>query len=408
MKKHFLCTSVSILFLIPFLLITVRMATSLYVDHTEHSNCITDFILQGRTIDTVSSSDEWIKKYPFHQSFSKNILTQFGQSQKIITGFCTSSFPFSEQIHGIIRSYRENILQNTLDQDGGQYGTVASTIAQAPSYVEPLVQNVLNFEDFCGQQSIPFLYIQTPREDLALYYEGKASEITNPEYVYRSLAFQNQLEQKSKAVLFLGSATIPQHTYEYDTTSHWSFEDSLFASQLVAQELNNRFGFEFTSILSDPANYQDFFAPYRNSMELTSHTLPTPVQQGAYTRIYAEGAEIASGGFSDVCIQPIENYSADGVYYGMSTIGNSLLSTIQNHNAHQNTDKKILVIGDSFDWFVVSYLSQQVGEITFLHNASFTGSIQTYIQTYQPDAVLVMYNDTEFLEEYSEDAYNFD
>lgn len=408
MKKHFLCFAVSICFLIPFLLVTVRMGTALYVDHTDKSNSLTDFILQGRSIDTVASGDKWMQEYPFHQGFAKSALVRIEQAQKVITGFCTSSFPFSEQIHGIIQSYRKNILQNTLDQDGGQYGTVASTIAQAPSYVAPLVQNVLSFEEFCKKQGIPFLYIQTPREDLALYYAGKSENIENPEILYRSLAFEKQLTQESNAVLFLGSSTIPQHTYEYDSTSHWSFEDSLFASQYIALELNDRFGFEFTNTLSDPANYQDYFASYRSSMDLTSQKLPTPVQEGSYTRIYAEGSEIVSGGFSTVCIQPIEKYSSDGVYYGMAAIGNSLLSTIQNHAAAQNLGKKILVIGDSFDWFVVPYLSQQISEITFLHNASFTGSIQTYIQTYQPDAVLVMYNDTEFLQEYAEDAFDFD
>lgn len=407
MKKNFLCFAVSILFFVPFLVIVIRMGTALYVDYTDNSNRLTDFILQGRSIETVSSGDEWIKKYPFHQGFSKSALVQIEETQKVITGFCTSSFPFSEQIHELIQLYRENILQNTLNQDGGEYGAVASNIAQAPDYVAPLVENVLDFEDFCNKQGVPFLYIQTPRKDLALYYEGKSEGIKNPEIVYRSLAFQEQLAQKSSSVLFLGSSTIPQHIYEYDSTSHWSFEDSLFASQCIAQELNERFGFAFTTALSDPNNYQDFFAPYRSTMDLPQQKLPTPVQQGSYTRIYAEGAEIVSGGFSTVCIQPIEKYSSDGVYYSMAIIGNSLMSTIQNHTTTQNCGKKILVIGDSFDWFVVPYLAQQVSEITFLHNASFTGSLHTYIQTYQPDLVLVMYNDTEFFQEYSEDAFDF-
>lgn len=407
MKKNFLCFTVSILFLLPFLVIVIRMGTALYVDNTDNSNRLTEFILQGRSIETVSSGDEWIQKYPFHQDFFKSASVQIKEAQKVITGFCTSSFPFSEQIHGLIQLYRENILQNTLNHDGGKYGAVASNIAQTPDYVAPLVENVLDFENFCKTQEIPFLYIQTPRKDLALYYEGKSEDFETPEIVYRSLAFQEQLSQESSSVLFLGPSTIPQHTYQYDSTGHWSFEDSLFASQYIAQELNNRFGFTFTKELSDPNNYQDFFVSYRSTMDLPQQKLPTPIQQGTYTRIYAEGAEIVSGGFSTVCIQPIDKYTSDGVYYNMAVIGNSLLSTIQNHTATQNIGKKILVIGDSFDWFVVPYLAQQVSEITFLHNASFTGSLHTYIQTHQPDLVLVMYNDTEFFQEYSEDAFDF-
>lgn len=72
MKKNFLCFAVSILFFVPFLVIVIRMGTALYVDYTDNSNRLTDFILQGRSIETVSSGDEWIKKYPFHQGFEQH------------------------------------------------------------------------------------------------------------------------------------------------------------------------------------------------------------------------------------------------------------------------------------------------------------------------------------------------
>lgn len=408
MKKRFLCFVASVLFLIPFLVVTTRMFTAFYVDLSGYSNRLTDFILQGRSIETVSSGNKWVKEYPFHQGFSQNALIQIEQAQKVITGFCTSSFPFSEKIHETIQSYRKNILQNTLDQDGGEYGAVASNIGQAPSYVAPLAKNILAFEDFCEEQGIPFLYVQTPRKDFVLYYENITHDVDSPELVYRSLALQEQLAQESSSTLFLGTSTLPQHTYEYDSTGHWSFEDSLFASQLVAQELNTRFGFEFTDALSDPDNYQDFFAPYRDSMDIVDRKLPVPLQQGEYTRTYAEGKEIVSGGFSEVFIQPIEKYSPDGVYYDMLTIVNSIMTTIQNHATTQNIGKKILVIGDSYDWLVVPYLSQQVSEITFLYNATFPGSLHTYIQEHQPDVVLVMYSDTELLQQYSENAFDFD
>ena len=63
------------------------------------------------------------------------------------------------------------------------------------------------------------------------------------------------------------------------------------------------------------------------------------------------------------------------------------------------------MIGDSFDWPLCAYLAMGVEQLTFLHNASFTGSILSYIDATSPDAVLICYNDAEFHEVYTEEAY---
>ena len=45
-----------------------------------------------------------------------------------------------------------------------------------------------------------------------------------------------------------------------------------------------------------------------------------------------------------------------------------------------NKGKKILIIGDSFNWSTSSYLSIGVEDITVIHNVSFTRRLMSYIR----------------------------
>ena len=409
MKKKLFCFCVSALFLIPFLAVTVRMMTALYVDSTGNSNDITHFILHARGIETIISDSVWEEKYPHEQNLPQKVAARARQIQKAITAFCTTSFPLAEDIHNLVGVYRQNVIANTLDQYGGPY-EIAAEHTQAAEYVQPYVADVLAFEEFCRQEDIPFLYVGTPRDVVSYYYQNQVGRVTDSWYIYRSDAFFDQLEPQSSAVISMLRQTMSSHVYQFDESAHWSFFDSLFASGFVAQELNTRFGFSFTNELTNLQNYTDYFAPYRDNpaLDLPHDQLFIPIESNSYTLYYAEDP-IAKGAFADIALNPdlMSAYSPSQAYYGMARLSNSLMYTIQNHTAKQNADKKILVIGDSFDWMVVPYISQQVGEITFLHNASFSGSIRTYIQMHQPDAVIVMYNDTELYELYSDDEFDF-
>ena len=111
------------------------------------------------------------------------------------------------------------------------------------------------------------------------------------------------------------------------------------------------------------------------------------------------------GDFTQVFLRPLEQWNADNPYYGAFRISNSLFYDVENRDCPEG--KTLLVIGDSYDWPVVSYLSLGVHRVTFLHNDSFSGSILSFIGQMHPDAVLVVYNDAEFWEQYTEAAYDF-
>lgn len=76
-------------------------------------------------------------------------------------------------------------------------------------------------------------------------------------------------------------------------------------------------------------------------------------------------------------------------------------------NASRNRGKKILIIGDSFNWILSSYLSSDIEYIDVIHNASFSDSIRKYIENTNPDMVMIIYNDAEFVNIYTEEAFDF-
>lgn len=54
------------------------------------------------------------------------------------------------------------------------------------------------------------------------------------------------------------------------------------------------------------------------------------------------------------------------------------------------SNKHILIIYDSFSWYLGSFLALDVRRTDFLHPIPFNGSIITYIEKEQPDTVLII------------------
>ena len=60
-------------------------------------------------------------------------------------------------------------------------------------------------------------------------------------------------------------------------------------------------------------------------------------------------------------------------------------------NVTINHDKKILILSDSFGFYLNTYLACDIGEIDIIHPMAFDGSIRSYVDVMNPDAVIVLY-----------------
>ena len=78
----------------------------------------------------------------------------------------------------------------------------------------------------------------------------------------------------------------------------------------------------------------------------------------------------------------------------MSIIKNGALLDIKNLSGTHNP-RRILFLGDSFTWPVVSYLSQDVDEIFFMHPRYFEGDTRLFIEDYKPDSIVWVYGEAQ-------------
>lgn len=99
--------------------------------------------------------------------------------------------------------------------------------------------------------------------------------------------------------------------------------------------------------------------------------------------------------FREADFQRIAGYSEEELLtgrgaYDCAGIGNEALTVVKNRRAEHNSDKKILMLQDSFSWYLSSYLACDVGEVDIIYPPAFTGSIRDYIRQTKPDAVIMM------------------
>ena len=121
---------------------------------------------------------------------------------------------------------------------------------------------------------------------------------------------------------------------------------------------------------------------------------------------YAE-SDCRKGSVEGVMLNPKEEWLMEGgAYHDMYRVKNSSIYSIKNKTIGDKQKGKILVIGDSFNWPVSIYLATGVEQIDIIHNASFSGSLRAYIKENNPAAVIVCYNNAEFYETYTEDAFD--
>ncbi|MBO6137385.1 MAG: hypothetical protein J6O71_02120, partial [Lachnospiraceae bacterium] len=77
--------------------------------------------------------------------------------------------------------------------------------------------------------------------------------------------------------------------------------------------------------------------------------------------------------------------------YNCIVLGNDALTTTLNNSPKDNEGKSILLIHDSFDFYLSTYLAGDVERIDRIQLSGFKGSLRTYIENNPPDAVVIMY-----------------
>ncbi len=359
------------------------------------------YFMQNVAFQAHIADDRWMKEYPLEESPAKKYERKISEVKKIIDSCCTTSFPWSIQINDLVSKYKKEIICYDIESISSPY--------EAATYVQEPCANVVAFSEALKKEGYPFLYVQTPSRDSVVYCQNRKADIMQLTRLERSRTFVDMLEEMEIQVMDI--AQEPGLSLQYDCSGHWSPSDGLLCALRVAGELNENYGFDFELGDYEPSEYTNLMDRYpkeRSTIEENcgyAFEVPIPVKEMAYTVTFAED-ESWKGSFQDSLIKQAEKWDLSGdAYHNVFRMNNNLIYEIHNESSKTNRGRKILIIGDSFNWPVSSYLSIGIEDIVVIHNASFTGSIMTYIRQMQPDVVLMIYSDVEFDDVYTKEAY---
>lgn len=380
------------------LVLAVIAASKIYPEGKPDSRLVT-FLLKHVTIQTVIEDDRWSIEYPFDESKVDHYLTSVNKVEKAVENYCTTSFPGGGIINGIVSKYKDNVMH--------YHVSAIPSIDDNQQYISGCVENVLEFKEEVNSLGLPFFYVQTPSKAGIDYYNdmdlaGDALNIAE-----RSYCLTTSLE--NRGVDLVNIARDYSEDITFDSSAHWKPTDGLHCANVIARKLVNDYDFDIDLSVLDSDSFYDLtenYPEFKSTVKASfgyDFAVPCPNNQTNIKRIYAEDSE-SEGAFENVIFREPDGWNLEGgAYHDVFTISNSLINTIHNENA--SCDKKVLIIGDSFNWPVGSYLSLACKDVTIIHNASFTGSLISYIKATEPDIVIMVYNDAEFYEIYTQDAY---
>lgn len=402
--KHIETIFVCLVFVFLAGVVLTCMGTKILVEYTGISNGITKRILNNLTIQSEKPDNTWKIKYPFSQNTYEEFEEKANQIKGYVNDYCTVSFPFRDIVNQSVKAYQSKLLHYSLDTNSGSYGNM--------EYILEPYANLVDFAKFCDDRGTPFLYVQTPSEDGVRYYRGEMEYIVNKNVVEREVLLTDSLTKAGIPVLNVGKETVNKYAYLYDSSGHWFPAEGLMAAELIAQTMNNQYGFCFDLSKYRADDYKNVLDAYPDlSQEILDncgyeYTLLIPNEVGEYIMTYAE-SDCRKGSFEEVMLNPKEEWLMEGgAYHDMYRVKNSSIYSIKNKTIGDKQKGKILVIGDSFNWPVSIYLATGVEQIDIIHNASFSGSLRAYIKENNPAAVIVCYNNAEFYETYTEDAFD--
>ncbi|MBQ9987526.1 MAG: hypothetical protein IJP28_04020 [Erysipelotrichales bacterium] len=271
--------------------------------------------------------------------------------------------------------------------------------------------NLVAFKDYVETQGAEFLYIQVPY---------KISEEEEVSALYRDYSNENSdtllslLQQSNVDTLDLREEF--SNRYQdllplfYKTDHHWKIETGLEAASITAEYLAETYGYNMhTENLVEEAYttevYEDSFLGSRGrkvtlaKTELEDFTLLLPNFESNVCAYIPDRSIDTCGSFYDTLIDPSKLGSDD--YYNVSpyhTYAYGDRPVIEIENQLVTNNKKILILRDSFSVPLVPFLSLSTQSIHSLDLRYFTGSVETYIEQYQPYLVIVAYNPSVFVD----------
>lgn len=273
-------------------------------------------------------------------------------------------------------------------------------------------EKVVQFSEFVESVGAEFMYLQIP-------YKISDSE-TSLSAMYQDYSNEDAdqlvdiLEKNGVDVLDLREIFMEKYgdflPLFYKTDHHWKIETGLEAASIVSNYLNDKYNFEMETENLDSSKfnvttYEDSFLGSRGRKvtlartELEDISILTPNYATSLCAYIPDRSIDACDSFENVLFDESMLNRKD--YYEVSpyhTYAYGDRPIIQIENKLVQNGKKVLFIRDSFSVPMVPFIALSNESTHSLDLRHFTGSVQSYIEQYQPDIVIVAYNPSVFVD----------
>lgn len=298
----------------------------------------------------------------------------------------------SNQTDGTLEIFRLN---------DGNYSYVTKEVGE--SDMEDIVTQTVELHSFLEEQGIDFLYVNAgdkiceEKDLIPEYIETYVSE--NQDEYMRRIADAG-IDTMDMRALMHEDGIDHESAYFY-TDPHWKNTTALWAAGKIADYANENYGFAFDEEHFSIENYdvRTYESAFMGTQGLALHltaadkedfeTVYPQFETSFRVTIPSQGYE-ETGTYEDVFVNE-DNLEVANRMYNAWHIRNDAFASIENLDAPDNSDKRILLIYDSFSWPLMTYLATDVGQIDAIHLGEFYGSVKSYVYQKKPDLVIVVY-----------------
>lgn len=277
-----------------------------------------------------------------------------------------------------------------------------------------IAANTVDFYNAVSELNIPFLYVNTP---FKIDADDKQLPPSISDYSNENAdKFLAKLYNNSVPVLDLRSAEKDEKLNHYDlfymTDHHWKAETGFWAYNEIVDylaKLDNSWGLD--PMLKDISNYGSLTYSDISLGSAGRRVGPLYAGKDDISLIYPEFETALSftvpdeniqknGTYSETILFPERLTESDDFTVSRYTVycggDYSLLLTKNNSSADdlpvRSAPKRLIVIKDSFSEVVIPFLSLGYDEVDYIDLRLFRDDLISYIESREPDLVMVIYN----------------
>lgn len=363
----------------------------------------------------------WEKIYPYEKEEAtnkkqENLYNNFMEKVEIILPkiemFCEDYIVFRMsfvKLNAYINKLIGINIVHDAEDDVVKMKNGAFTFCSKKVNIESHVKNIVDLNNFLQQKNIEFCYIQAPgkidKYNSNLLPKGVDDYSNeNADQLLQSLNKNNISTFDLREEIF--KEKLDYNQLFFLTDHHWKPETGLWATHKIAKFLNENNNFMFKDNLFDLNNYNiDVIKKcwLGSQGKKVSQVYAEPEDISIITPKFSSDLSLTipsqevqeRGKFEDIMI----DYSRfDNIDYNNSYLyeaylrDNNPIVNIHNYNIHEENNKKLLIISNSYNLVVSPFLSLGLKDINVLNLSYFTGSVKSFIQQTNPNMVIVLYH----------------